>query len=316
MDLIDKRLLCELDMDCRTTTVMLARKLRVGRNVIAYRMKRLEREGAIRGYICTINLGLLGYRTFKIFFKLNGSSHEEFEKDLVANKSVIHVLKTEGAFDYSISIAVRSVLSLDEFIMGLKNKYRDLIRDYHVSIIVYSQIFKLNKQLLNQKSLVPKREKYSGEAEPQNIDEKDKKILRELAQAARLPVVDIAKNAGLSVDTVMYRLKTLERKFINSNRVLLNLNKLGFYHYVIMLRIKQATKEDESRLVNWCANTRQVMYCSKRIGYFDFEVNAGIKDIGELTDFLKELRAKFQTVIDSYEIVLNSELLKLNYIPF
>ena len=90
----------------------------------------------------------------------------------------------------------------------------------------------------------------------------------------------------------------------------------SYYHYVVMLRMKQATKNDEEKLVNWCSFKKNILFCTKRIGSFDFEINAAITDINDLNSFLSELRKEFGGFINNYELIINSKLLKLNYVPF
>ena len=317
MDLIDRRILCELDLNCRAPLTQVAKRLRISRNTLAYRIKQLENEGIITKYICSINLGLLGYKTYKIFFKIkNDKKESEFVKYLIDSKKVIHLLKTEGNFDYSMAVAVKNILELDDFLSNLKNDFKDFISDYFVSILVYSKIFKLNKLLLDQKQAIPKFEKYSVEDENIKIDEKDIKIIKELSQNANLSIVELSKKTDLSIDVVKYRLKNISTKIVNSYRIMLDFNKLGYYHYLIMLKIKNITKNEERRLLSWCTNKNNVIYCNKRIGSYDFEVNCAIKDIDDLNKFIIELKNEFYGVIDSYQILLNNKLLKLNYVPF
>ena len=67
-----------------------------------------------------------------------------------------------------------------------------------------------------------KFEKYSGEAKEIKIDEKDKKILKQLSQNANQNIIDISLKTNLSLDVVKYRLRQLKQKAINSNRVIIN----------------------------------------------------------------------------------------------
>lgn len=319
MDRTDKKILCALDENCRVPISRLAKELRLSRSVVGYRIKKLEQEGIITKYICSMNLGLLGYKTYKVYVKIlnvKPGLEESFVAYLLEDKHVIHCLKTEGAFDYSATVAIQSIQELDEFLMGLKNKFKELIRDYWVSILVYSKVFKLSKLLLGEKKEWPKIEKYSSEGKTASIDEEDKKVLRSLAQAANLPMLELARKTKLSIDIVKYRLKKLSKTMVSGYRIMLNLNKLGVYHYVVMLRLRQASHKDEERLVSWCALKSNVMYCSKRIGYFDFEINAAITDINNLNEFMAELKKDFSEIIGSQDTMINSKLLKLNYVPF
>ena len=225
-------------------------------------------------------------------------------------------MRTEGSFDYSIAVAVKSVIELDQFLTDVKTTFGSIIKDYFVSIVVYTKIFKLNKLLLEQKERSIKMDKYSGEEESVKLDNKDRKIINLLSQRSNLSILDIADEAKLTVDIVKYRLKKLSDSIIISYRTLFNLNKIGYHHYVLMLKMRKASKKDEEDLIDWCANKKNVLYCSKRIGFFDIEINMAIANIEDLNFFMDEFKDKFSTLIDSYELIINSKLLKLNYVPF
>jgi len=319
LDEIDKKIICELDLNCRIPLSQLAKKLKTSRNVITYRIKNLEENGMISKYICAINLGVLGYKTYKIYFKIQNQSQDfekKFIKSIADDKKSISFLKNEGAFDYSVSVAVKSIKELDEFLTELNTKFKSMIKDYFVSIVVYSKVFRFHKLLLNEKELTPKIEKYSGEEKRIEIDDKDRKVINELSQNSNLSLVALAKRTGLSIDVIKYRLKYLNENKIIYYRAMLNFDKLGYYHYVMLLKLRMTTREDEERLVEWCAEKNNVLYCMKRIGYFDFEVHTAIKDIGELNSFISGFKTEFGTIINSYETIINSEVLKLNYNVF
>jgi Lrp/AsnC family leucine-responsive transcriptional regulator len=317
MDLIDKKIICELDMDCRQSLTKIAKKLRISRNVIDYRINNLEKEGIIEKYVCSVSLGMLGYKTYKIFLKIwNGSpQEEEFVKYIIENRQVTNLLKIEGGFDYSISIATKDISELDEFMMSMKNKFKEMIKDYQISIVVYSKIFKLNKLLLNEKEELLKMEKYSGEKERIQIDNKDVKILKCLSQQANISLVELAKKTKLSLDIVKYRMKLLNNSLVSSYRVLLNMNKLGYYNYIFKLQIRKATKLEEEKLLTWCFIKRNVLFCTKRIGHYDYSISMAIKDIDELNAIINEIKSEFGTMIDTYDAVLSSKVLKLDSVP-
>jgi len=315
MDLIDKKILCELDLNCRTPISKIAKKLRIARNVVDYRVRRMEEERIITGYICTVNLGLLGYKTFKVFYKVNQIEEQLFVKHLVESPKVINLLKTEGYYDYASAIAVKKVEELDDFLMDLGSKFK-CIRDYDISILLYTKIYKMNKMMLQEKEYVIKDRRYSGEATETSLNEKDISILKAISKNANISITEIARKTSLGLDVIKYRLKQLNNKVISSNRVMIDFTKMGYHHYVIMLRMKQYTKHDQEKLDYWCSVRPNVLYYGKRIGHFDFEINVAIKDLEELNQLLNDLKTEFFQVTDHYELVLNRKLLKLNYLPF
>jgi DNA-binding Lrp family transcriptional regulator len=314
MDLIDKKILCELDLNCRTPLTKMAKKLHIGRNVLDYRIKKLESEKIITNYICSVNLGKLGYKTYKIYFKTKSSGKEkELIEFLKEEKRIINFIKTEGAFDYAFVIATQNIRELDSFLTELKTKFHDTLGEYTVSIIVHSKIFKINKLLLGEKQEV-KFDKYNSDQKELELDEKDKNILKILSQNANLPIIEIAEKTKYTIDVVKYRMKYLSEKLVSSFRAIFDMNKLGYFHYVAMLKIRASSKEEDN-LFSWCAKKRNVMYLTKRIGTFDYEINFAVSDINELNAFLSELKKELGSHLDSYEINLNSQLLKLNYLP-
>lgn len=316
MDLIDKKIICELDLNARTPLTLLAKRLKVNRNVIDYRIKKLEENNIITKYICSLNLGLLGFKTYKVYLKINPSeSHESLLKTIKNHKNIIHCLKLEGTFDYSLAIAVKNIIELDNILMELKQQFPKIIKEYTVSIVVYSKIFKLHKLLLGQTKELPKIEKYSLEEKKITLDKKDLLILKTLSQHANLPLTILAQKTNLSLDIVKYRIKELSKQLITSYRITFDIVKIGYYHYLILLRIKQATKQDEQKLVTWCALKNNILYCTKRIGNFDFEINVAITDIQDLNKFLSELKKEFGHILESYETNLATSLLKLDYVP-
>ncbi|MBP7708621.1 Lrp/AsnC family transcriptional regulator [Candidatus Pacearchaeota archaeon] len=318
MDLIDRKILCELDINCRTPLSKMAKKLRIGRNVLDYRIKRLEKEKVITNYICSINLKKLHYTNYKVYCKMKSmtiTKEKEFSEFIKNEKKVIHLLKTDGSFDYAFVIACKNIKELDGFLTEVKTEFKEILQDYIVSIVVSSKIFKLHKLLLEDKQESIKLTTSNEENVEFELDEKDKKILKILSQEANISLVDLSQKTGYTLDIVKYRIKELTNKVVNSFRVLVDMNKLGYFHYVAMLKVRNATLKEEENLVAWCTHKKNVMYITKRIGSFDYEINVAITDINDLNSFFSDLKSNFGSIIDSQELIINSELLKLNYLP-
>ena len=80
LDNVDKKLLYLLDQNCRQSTTQLAKQLRIHRNVVLYRIKRLEDTHIIRGYFTDIDTAKMGYTTFRILLNLSNYSKEDEEE--------------------------------------------------------------------------------------------------------------------------------------------------------------------------------------------------------------------------------------------
>lgn len=246
---------------------------------------------------------------------LNASREKDFVDFIIEERKIIHFLKTEGSYDYAFVIAVQDVKELDSFLSEIKTQFKDILNDYFVSIVVSSRIFKLHKLLLGEKQQTIKFDKYTEDRKEIELDEKDKAILRILSQKANISLIDLADETKYSLDIVKYRAKKLSNDLISSFRVITDLNKMGYFHYVLMLKVRNSSLNEEADLITWCGNKKNVMFLTKRIGAFDYEVNIAITDINDLNNFLSEIKTRFGKIIDSYELMINSKLLKLNYLP-
>ena len=61
LDLIDRKILLELDKNCRQPEKHIAKAVGRSRESVKYRIQQLEKKGIIDGYLTTINPNKFGY---------------------------------------------------------------------------------------------------------------------------------------------------------------------------------------------------------------------------------------------------------------
>jgi len=61
LDIKDKKILYELDMDARQSISSIAKRVGLSKEVVNYRIRRMEKEGLIDGYYAIIEYSKLGY---------------------------------------------------------------------------------------------------------------------------------------------------------------------------------------------------------------------------------------------------------------
>ncbi len=62
IDLKDRKILYELDLDCRQSNTQIGKKVGLKKDVVSYRIKRMQDEGIIRNFLTAINTFKLGYK--------------------------------------------------------------------------------------------------------------------------------------------------------------------------------------------------------------------------------------------------------------
>jgi len=77
-----------------------------------------------------------------------------------------------------------------------------------------------------------------------DLDKKDKKILSVIEMNARLSYQQIGKKTSLSKESVIYRMKRLEKRgIIKQYKTLVNFGKLGYTGFAVFSRFQQVNEE-------------------------------------------------------------------------
>ena len=120
LDEIDRRILRALQQDARLTTVQLAEKVGLSTTPCWNRLKRLETQGYIDGYIALINQEKLGLSE-TVIIEVTLDRHDEetlgrFGQLLTDLPEVIEAYLTTGDYDYLVKVAVESTAGYERFL--------------------------------------------------------------------------------------------------------------------------------------------------------------------------------------------------------
>ncbi|MBI2547702.1 MAG: Lrp/AsnC family transcriptional regulator [Candidatus Aenigmarchaeota archaeon] len=134
---LDKRILKVLCENARAPLVEIANKLKISPKVLAYRIKKLEKDQIILGHRPLINHPLLGYTYYKILFHLMNVTKEEFEtfrRYLENHPKVIYIVDEVGICDIDVEAMFESERDYFDFMKELKFKFPTLIKEYETLI--------------------------------------------------------------------------------------------------------------------------------------------------------------------------------------
>ena len=71
IDLKDRKILYQLDLDARQSLTQVGKKVGLKKDVVAYRVKRMQDEGIIKNFWTVINTFKLGYNVFRIYINFH-----------------------------------------------------------------------------------------------------------------------------------------------------------------------------------------------------------------------------------------------------
>ena len=137
LDRLDYQILYELDCDGFQSLSKIGKKLRAGRDVMHYRVKRLEELGIIKKYVPIIDYGKMGYTAGAVYIKFHHDTPElraeiiEYYKN---NNDVWWLFDMTPNFDIAFGWFGKSLAELTDKRIELLRKYRKYFREFKFRI--------------------------------------------------------------------------------------------------------------------------------------------------------------------------------------
>ena len=120
LDLIDRKLLYQLDINSRQTFKELAKKLRIAKETARFRVNRLVENGYIKNFLTTINISQLNRFYYKLFYKFHKTNHQ-IDQEIISfiqdYKSIAYFASTEGRYDLTFLLLSKDMRSLYNFLI-------------------------------------------------------------------------------------------------------------------------------------------------------------------------------------------------------
>jgi len=133
LDSKDKIIIEQLQKNCRLTIAEIAKITKLPRDVVVYRIKKLEQSKVIRAHHTMLNPQKLGYPlyVYVLFSCYNIKPEEEtrFINYLKSNKQIVYVAKNSGQFDFTIGVCAKDYLDFDNVIRDIRQKFADVIKN-------------------------------------------------------------------------------------------------------------------------------------------------------------------------------------------
>ena len=298
---LDRKILYELDLNCRRSNAQIARSIKASKDIVNYHIKNLERMKIIEGYRTIIDMSKLGFFTFRVYLKFQ-DTHREIETGMIEalkkRKEVWWLGKLSGRFDLVFAFWTKSHREFYEFWVKLLQKYRKYIHHEQISTFI-EYIHYRRAYLINLPRDETKTEIIGG-GEETAYDETDWKILSLLAKNARAPLLEIAKHIGLTPMAVKYRIKNLRKEgIIKGYRTLINFSKLGYEYYKVDMYLEDISKL--KLLEGFCCSHPNIVYIDRTIGASDIEFDLEVKNLGHFIEIIEEIKAKFKGAIRNFE---------------
>jgi len=318
LDKLDRKILFELDLNSRIPTTSLAKKLKVSREVVDYRIKRLIENKCIRSLYTHIHSEKLGYTSYRVYFKIKGMDAEQEGRMIghfCKHNKVFWVMSCNGSYDLIVQLTERDVYKLNTILQEFLQKYDSYFISKDITII--TRLYDFKKAFLNvkaQESIEPQL--YGVEKGYLKVDEKDNEILKLMSNNARIPVTEIAKKLNITSSAIIYRIKELEKKkIITGYSCTINTPRLGLSYSKVLLSLHLGNKNKLNELHQYCLQHKNVIRVAYCIGHWDFELDVMTERSKHFHQFLKELKDRFSDLIRDVESVNITQSYKFDHFP-
>jgi len=315
LDLKDRRILYQLDLDSRQSLQTIGKRVGLPKNVVAYRIKRLEELGIIKNFYSVIDASKLGYislRFYLIFQDMNPKMEKKIIDYFVNNKHTYWIGSIQGLFDLVVITWVKDINDFYSFWEETLKRYRNYFQEQLLSLYVKLYHYRYS-YLLEEKTERTKFE-ITGGGEKIGIDKTDFKILKLIASNARITITEIAKKLDYNVATINFRIKNLIKSgVIQGFRVNIDFTKLGYQHFKVNIYLKDYKKVDA--ITDYIKLNPNLVYIDKSVGFSDIELEFHFKSLNEFKRTIDSLVIKFPKTIKNYKYFIISTIHKLNYMP-
>jgi len=300
IDLKDKRILYELDVNSRQSFRNIGRKVGLSKDVVASRVKKLKESGIIIRFFAYYDILQLGYNFLRFYFKfqyVTPDIKKEIINHFMSNDYVNNMFSTEGSYDLGVLMKVEKISDIYPLWRKTLEKYGDYfsmqIFSAYMGELIYGHGFLLEG--MEKPRRTPLR-KNLGKVK---IDDLDLEILKLLVVDSRIPTVEIAKKLNSNVTTINSRIQRLiKSKVILGFSVELDIDKLGYQTWKVDFYLSEYTKLNQ--IVQYLEKN-PLLYCvDYTIGYADLEIEINVRDNSQLHDIIEDLHAKFPKIIRNY----------------
>lgn len=310
LNLKDRRILAELDLNARATYQEIAKKVRLSKESVIYRVKILEKKGIIQRYTTLVNFSKLGYTGYAVFSRFQ-NVNEEIKKKIIDYLSDIPELYwiavIGGKFDIIFGIMAKSVFQFNKIYYQILTKFGNYLVDNIIEIRSELRQHK-RKYLIEEKLKIFEPPFFGKEPEMEKLDELDSNILSLLSNNARMSILDVSDYLKKPASTISLRIKQLEKRgLIQGYSAYIQTQNYGMQSYRLLLYLQNMNEKTRSNLFAYVNSNKNCILAIESVGEWNFEITLEVENHEQLQKEISNLRNQFKDIIKNVEFIIMFE---------
>ena len=321
IDIKDKKILFHLLQDSRQPLSKIAKKVGISKELISYRIKRMQEKEIIQKFTTIIDdtkLGFFGLSYYYKFDNINPSIRAEMIKLLVDSKYTRYVASTEGKYDMVVWYNIVNQNIFINFYEELLRKYRKYLSNQILTGDIGIETFSYDFLISDTQRQITKIKTKKSDLKwfvIEKIDDIDISLLKELSTNPRIKIIELAKKLKSTSNIIKYRIK----KLINNGIIFgfsatINWLKIGFRYFTLEIYLNDYNQKN--KILNYIKANPNLIKIFKSYGHgVDIKFDIIQQDIDHLREFIGDLTNVFPNSIKNVDYFNTYKINKIDYLP-
>ncbi len=317
LDLLDKKILYELDINSSIPITQLAKKLRISKDRANYRINNLIKRGLINKFVTQINPSKLGYFVYKVFIKfqnLTNPKKREILNWMIKDKNIYWIAECQGRWDLNSTVFAKDINEFDLILSKFTTKFGKFIAEQEINTTL--KVGVLNKSWINLDAKKERTLKYFlGTHQHIKLDNKDVEILKILANNSRINSVQIALKLKTTPRIIIYKIKEMIKKeIILGYSISINYEKIKKQFFKANIYFNFLDNHIKKKIEEYCKTRPNIIYFIFCIGSWPLEIEFNVSDNKEFYEEMNKFRETFPEM-KNYDTLFFTKEHKFDWMP-
>jgi DNA-binding Lrp family transcriptional regulator len=312
LDNTDKKILFELIRDSTQSYNKIAENIESKKGNVAYHIKELLNKKIITKFVPVFSLNKMGIYYSKMYICIkNILKEKEIIENLIKNKKISWMARSEGKWNILVGFYSKNIKELANTKERVLSALEDYIEDLKILQVEDQLIF--NKDYLTNST---RKEFVSQKEKTKEIDDKDAQIIASMKHNSRIEMTEMSKKLSMDPRTIISKINLLKENGIyQGNTIFIDLQKIGYSNYKILISLKDFKKQNKENLINFCKENLNITQITKLIGEYDIELEIEQNNISDVQKCINVLKNSFSNIIKQIEMIEILEEVKPSFAP-
>lgn len=317
LKLSDRKILYYLNSNSRLSNSFIGKKCGLSKQVVKSKIDSWLEKGVIKKFITIFDSEKAGFSFYNIYIELdqNQQSFESLAEKLAGLDYTCWIVKGMGKWNLIVCVLAKGNREFRKCLGEIFYILGNSLIDHEIFTMVDALVFP-NKVLFSGLKIDYDFQGYLGSEVKEKLDGLDYRIMKELSQNARIPSTELSRKLGQKPNLVNYRIKRLLKSgLISKFTLLMDVSKLGFNWYYVLMKVKQFDEKREKQLEALLKGLPGIFYLIRGVGNYNlcFEVHA--KSSQELEESIKAVNSGFGDMVKKIDVAEVLEEIKCDFYP-